>query len=659
MTYLTNAETIYKNFQYEYALDRLLSLPIDIEIPPFSQTAAESRYIPPGVSDYYGMFDPDMVPHMVEILNRLHPDDPCTQVTLMKSVQSAGTTTVIENCMLNVIRHKLGSMLFLISTKGQGAVRISANIDTMIDNSGLSEYVKPASNRTGKKSKDGSFYKEFVGGIKLLVSSYNSISDLKSNTFHYIFEDELDEAGAELKDQGDIEKIIEGRTLGLLKYKIVQVSTSSRAETSRIYRNFLAGDQNEYFVPCPLCGEKQILTLKGKGEKFGLTFKREKRNNAGKKVLIPESVEYICEHCEKAFNDTKKQWMLQNGLWIPQNIPDDSKKVSYHAPGFISPFLPWERICQAFIDTDFGQDILKFKDFTINYMGNPWMAVKKSAKWQMLKERAEDYTMGTVPPGKEMVISGVTVYDGPLVLFAGIDVQGDRLEMCITGFGINGNKWIVDYQIFYGKTENIEDPCWLALHNWSYEKEYKVCGQSMTISYCAIDAGFNPKAGDKRKKDYANKAHVVYDFVAMRTDKFMAIMGTPDDKAIGILKESKITDTVTNLTKRYMVSVSLLKESIMNVIENTEGYNTIHVPEWAVYEGEKRENSDEFFMQFLSERFQEDPKKPGTWKWMKIRNRNEVLDVFIYSWAAATFMNVTSWTMEAWSEYYYSLVEGE
>jgi len=654
-------ESIYESQQKKFSLHRIDSLPVEIVVPPFSEWAEENRYIPPGVSDFYGQFDPMVAPHLIEPLNHLHPDDPCTHVSMMKSVQSANTTTIAENAMGAYIRYKLGSILFLTSTKGIGAIRGSANIDTLIDNSGLADYVKPMSNRTGRKTKDNVMYKEFSGGIKLLISSYNSIGDMKSNTWHLIIRDEWDEAGVELKDQGDIAGIIEGRTKGIRNYKILDISTPSRMETSRIYKSFMEGDQNEYFVPCPLCGEKQILVLKGRGEGYGLTFTREKDKLSGKKILIPETVRYTCQHCGKDFYESKKQWMLESGEWRPQAVPSNRKKHSYHSTGLIAPeaFLGWERICQDFIDTDFGQDLLKFKDFTINDIGNPWAAVKKTAKWEMLRARAEDYVMGEVPAGKKINISGVDLYSGPLILYAGTDVQGDRLEMCVTGFGVNGEKYIVDFQIFYGDTSNPDDPCWLSLEDWIYNHEYKILDKSSWIEMCAVDAGYNPSArNDKRGKDYAGKAHVVYEFVSIRVDRFMAVMGSPDDKAIGILKESRINDVQTTLTKRYMVSVSLLKEMIMNVITLKEGHNCIHIPKYQTVEGIKIRVPDEFYQQFLSERYQEDPKKPGSFTWIKIRSRNEVLDTFIYSIAAADSQGITRWSNDVWSTFYHELLAG-
>lgn len=648
---------IYKASQVDWMLSGNESFTGHLKIPLFSKWATDNRYIPPGVSDYYGQFDPMVAPHMVEILDRIHPDDPCTHVTLMKSVQSAGTTTVAENAIGAYIRYKLGNILFLTSTKGIGAIRGSANIDTLIDYSGLAKYVKPHSNRTGHKNKDNTLYKEFAGGIKMLITSYNSIGDLKSNTWHLIIRDEWEEAGVELKDQGDIGGIIEGRTKGIRNFKIVDISTPGRMETSRTYKSFLEGDQCERFLPCPICGEKQILILKGKGDDYGLTFTREKDKRSGHKVLIPETVRYICRHCKKDFRESKKQWMLEKGKWIPQSIPRNRKKHSYHASGLIAPeqFLSWERICQDFIDTDFGQDLLKFKDFTINDLGNAWAAVKKTASWEKLRDRAEPYSLGEVPAGDKQTISGVELYTGPMLLFGGCDVQGDRLEICVTGFAVNSEKYIVDYQIFYGDTANLDDPCWLALDDWVNNHEYKILGKPAYIEMCAIDAGFDPKKA-KRGKDYAGKAHTVYEFVSVRVDRFIATMGNPDDSAIGILKESRINDVKTSLTKRYMVSVSLLKELIMSVIDNTEGHGAIHVPRFQMIEGLQKNVPDDWYQQFLSERYQEDPKKPGTFQWTKIRARNEVLDCFIYSVAAADSQTVTRWTNETWANYYYALV---
>jgi phage terminase large subunit GpA-like protein len=447
-----NLKEYLDSHQFDFMEKAIDELPVTGFIPPLTDWAEEKRFLPSGTTETPGKYSRDTAPHLEEVLECLHPDSPYTHVSLMKSVQSAGTTSVGENGMGAWIDHQLGSSLFLTSTKGIGNIRSSSAIDVMIDSANLK--IKPMSERMKRKTGDKANYKEFAGNIKLLISSYNSIADLKSNTFHFIFCDEWDEAGAELKGQGDIAGIIDGRTMGLRRYKVLYISTPTEMATSRIYKSYLEGDQRKFNAPCPLCGEKQVLDLKGIGQEHGLTFTREKNKTTGNKVLIPESVRYTCRFCKDDFHESKKKWMLKNGVWIPTATPEDRKKVSFHSPGFISPFLGWERICQQFINTGFGDDVLKFKDFTLNYLGLPWATQEKTPEWQTLKDRAEDYSLGEVPQGEIIQENDEQYYNGGLVLFGGVDVQGDRLELMVTAFGADDNKWIVDYKYFHGKTEN-------------------------------------------------------------------------------------------------------------------------------------------------------------------------------------------------------------
>ena len=646
------AKEIIRKHQKEYALRRLLNLPVEKVVPLFSEWAEENRYIPEGVSPYYGQFDPMGAPHLIEPLNRLHPDDPCTHVTMMKSVQSWNTTTIAENALGAYIKYKLGSILFLTSTKGMASIRGSANIDTLIDNANLAELLKPMSNRTGKKNKDNSLYKEFDGGIKLLLSSYGSTGDLKSNTWNLIICDEWDEAPPEVKGQGDIAGVIEGRTKSLRHFKILNISTPSSMETSRVYKSFMEGDQREYFVPCPLCGEPQILKLKGKGEDYGLTFTRERDKQSGVKVLIPNTVRYTCRICKEDFMESKKQWMLENGVWKPQAVARDVKKHSYHSTGLIAPEtgLSWESICQSFIDTDFGDDIPKFKDFTINSLGNAWANIRMKSSWEDFKDRAEHYTRGEVPGGSVENYEGEELYRGPLICTGGCDVQGDRLELQIICWGYGMESWQIDFQIFYGNPSNSDDVCWSNLNDFVYNQAYTICGKKQRITMTAIDTGYDPKI-KTRQKDFTEKRRLVYDFVSYRPDRFIAIMGVNSEKTDGFMKEARTDHKY--LTKRYNLATGIMKEVIVANIENASGPRAIHFPKFQLVDGIKTPIENDHYKQFLSERYQE--KEAGKYGWVKIYKRNEVLDTWIYSRAAAEFYGIHAWSAIRWAQHYYDL----
>ena len=655
---IITAEQIYREKQLDYFDSIIDAIPEEIIIPLFSEWARDNRTIPAGVSDYDGPFKPEIVPHLMYILDLLHPDNPATHVYFMANAQSGKTVSILENAIGAIIRYMLGSILYVTSTQDSVKVRGAINIDTLIDNSGLADYVKPASGRRKNVTGDQGDFKQFAGGLKLRMTSYNTISAMKSDSYNYIFEDELDEAKAELKDQGDIEGILEGRTKGKAagNYKIFGLSTPTRMETSRIYRNFLRGDQNKLHLPCPLCGEYQELILKPRGGEYGLTFRAEKDKGNGKKVVVPESIHYICQHCRGEFRESKKSWMLRNFKWIPQNPGAGDKIRTFHASGLSAPeiMLSWERICFDFADAGFGEDLLKFKDFTINDLGWPWAGVQKQAGWEKVKEKAEENCLGEVPKGHVVQIDGQEVYKGPLVLYSGCDVQGDRLELGVFGFGYDMEIWQVDKQIFYGNTAQLSSACYKQLHDWVYTHAYEICGKKRTIALCAIDAGYNNKKLE-RIKDFADKARIIYNFVGRRQDKFRAVKGQGHEKGSELFTPARVNDAKNPLKTVYNLYVSSIKEIIMNRITQAEDFGALHFPKYKKDPaGNKIERPDEDWKRLISERYQElEPKKYG---WKKIHERNEDWDTLIYAYAAAEFDGVSSWPTVRWIMLWKSLV---
>lgn len=629
------SQPLYKRLQKKETAKTIDAMPTDIILPTITEWAETNRYYPRGVSSFYGMHKATTAPHMVEPLENCHPDSPITWTILMKSVQSTATTHA--ECAIGFyIRYKLANMGFYTATQELAKIRGSANIDTMIDNSGLSEYVNPHSNRTNRKMSDSSTYKEFDGGIKLLLNSYNSIGGMKSNTIQFMILDEIDEMPAELKGQGSTIETLKGRMKAVRHPKCFVISTPTEMETSQIYALFMEGDQRHRYVPCPLCGEMQVLDFKRESMEYGLTFSTEKDKETGQKNLIPETVRYICQHCGGEFRESKKQWMQERGVWRPHAKSKDPLKRSYHVSGLLSPemFLSWEQICQDFVDTNMGKNIIKLKGFIINDLGLPWANVKKHESWEYLRDNAGDYSLGEIPD------------DGP-ALFGGVDVQGDRLELGVIAVGKGLETWYVDHQIFYGKPENINDKCYLALDTYVRTHQYTFgAGHKISILLTAIDTGYDPK--HHRKKDWDSKSNTIYQFVASRQDKFIAVKGFPELQDWDLIQESRVNAGL--LTKMYKINTPMMKEMIYRNITIHEGPQGIHVPKYRIDEsGAKRYIGDEFYKQFLSERYQE--VKPGKMGWKKLRSRNEILDLYIYALACAYFSNLQVWTDEVWDTF--------
>lgn len=592
-----------------------------IEMP--SEWAANERYLPAGTTEYPGKIDHSIAPHMVEIVDCFHPDSGITQVSVMKSTQSLATTT-IESAIGHAIKYKLHNILYIISSKNIAKVRSSAAIDVMIDNSGLAPFVKPISERMKRKTADNTFYKELHGGRRLMMTSWNSIGDAKSLTWSFIIMDEIDEAPYELKGQGDPEKIFAGRGKTVRNLKIAKISTPTNTN-GRIAVNFREGDQRYYYVPCPHCGEFQVLTIKGGGRDYGLTARSEKID--GVEQIIPDSVCYICKECKALFYEYQKAEIMAAGKWIPTARPVNPHYRSYHISNLMSPvmFYTWTRCMQEFAETDWGQNITRFKNFMIDVMGEPWEARTEHKSWKTLKENALDYALGIIP-------------DGGLVVTAGVDVQKRWLEFCAVAWGEDMTSYIIDHQKFYGDTFDKNNKCWTDLRNYIITKKYNLAGKPVQIACTAIDTAYNPKYQDEDKQTNISEEHTVY-MIVPTIPRAIAVRGN-DTMKDAIIKEERIRRSIP-LKTRFEVAVSELKDEIFAKLEYVPGTpGSIYFT---------KSLSDEFFKGFVSEVYAETA--PGKWGWKKIFERNEPLDIYIYARAAAERLNLSSWTTPVWDNY--------
>lgn len=593
-----------------------------LELP--SEWAAEYRTLPQGVSARPGKIDHSIAPHMIEICDSAHPDSGIKIISIMKSTQSLATTTV-EHVIGWAIKNKLHNILYIISTKGMAKMRSSAAIDVLIDYSDLAQYVKPISQRMKRKSSDNTFYKEFSGGFRLMMTSWNSIGDAKSFSWDLIIMDEIDEAPYELKGQGDPEELFAVRGVTARNLKIYKLSTPT-TEQGRINQNFLAGDQRYFFCRCPLCGEHQVLEVMMSGRDYGLFGRSEVIE--GIEQVIPETVRYKCKFCKGDIYEYQKQDMLQSGIWKPTARPISPEHRSYHISNLMSPiaFFTWRQVLDQYCQSDWGQKITKYKAFQINILGQPWSPKTEKKDWQSLKARSEEYKLGTMPTGA-------------LIPVAGCDVQKRWIECVVVAYGRDMESWVIDHKQFHAETEtkNKQDRCWSDWQNYIRTRKFKIKNIEVPIAVTAIDSGYNPndeKIGDTD----VTREHTVYEMVA-RTPRTIACRGNYKLKDC-ILKEEQVKKGGP-LKRRFDVATNEIKDEIFVKVDLPAGaQGEMHF---------SNELSDEFFKGFLSEAYTE--YEPGKWGYQKFYERNEPLDCWGLTRAGAEFLNLATWTEQVWDEY--------
>lgn len=165
--------------------------------------------------------------------------------------------------------------------------------------------------------------------------------------------------------------------------------------------------------------------------------------------------------------------MLENGEWIAEN--PSSSVAGFHLSSLYSPvgWLGWSEIAEKWVKI--GNDTSLRKEFINTILGEVWQERGEAPDWKRLYDRREDYKYGTAPKGV-------------LIIVVGVDVQKDRLEPSVWGFGRRGREsWLLDREVFEGDPNQPE--VWNKLSEFlerTYETE---TGYRMPIQLMAIDSG--------------------------------------------------------------------------------------------------------------------------------------------------------------------------
>jgi phage terminase large subunit GpA-like protein len=262
--------------------------------------------------------------------------------------------------------------------------------------------------------------KEFPGGI-LILTGANSPIGLRSMPVRYLFLDEVDGFPDEAGTEGDPVDLAVQRTATFNNRKIFMVSTPTIKDASRIEQAFLEGDQRYFHVPCPHCGHYQVLRW---------------RNVIFDSKNLTEAV-YKCEKCEAIWHDYQKEEILKKGKWIATNPDGNPGVVSFHLSSLYSPhgWTSWTSIAREFLNSKDDPSRLQV-----------WTNTKLAETWEDMAGQAIDPTSLMVRREKW----GPELPKQVVILTCGVDVQDNRLELEIVGWGRGEESWSIDYHVLYG-----------------------------------------------------------------------------------------------------------------------------------------------------------------------------------------------------------------
>jgi phage terminase large subunit GpA-like protein len=546
---------------------------------------AESYRILPADSPEPGAWRNSRTPYLVGIMDALSPGSKYREVYLEKGVQLGGSA-MGENFIGHAITSAAGAILAVFPTKEDGEKWELSRFEPMREST--PQLRKRVRDQEIKGSDNTKMRKKFPGGFMQLVGA-NRPGGLKSSTMRYVLLEEMDEYPADIGGQGSPEALAKKRTSNFgRKARIFGNSTPTIKGCSAIDRNFLRGDQQRYMLHCPDCDAAQWLKWP--------QFKWPK----GK----PEKVAYSCECCG-ALN-TESVWKTKGSRkahWQATAAGEEGV-ASFHLPSFYAPlgWRPWSELAAAFVAAE--HDPVALKVFVNNEMAECWEDLSGQINVNEISKRRENYELRSVPCGC-------------LILVMSVDVQGNRLEYKILGFGRSKRHWVIDYGVIDG--DPAKDDVWDRLTTLRERHLVNSFGVSMRVQTCAIDSG-------------GHHTHEVYNYARRyRYAGVFAVKGasTAGKPVIGKPSTQDVNHkgkVIKGGVQLWLVGSDTAKDLLFNYLasdqEAVPNERFIHFP---------MALEKEYFEQLTAEVYDLTKKV-----WRKLAGRsNEVIDLFVYCFAAA------------------------
>ena len=532
-------------------------------------------------------------PYQRGILDAFHEKG--VEIAVVMGSSQWGKTACAVNLVAYHIKHDPCPILVVEPTVDPMAKDFAKNrLDPVIAASpSLRECV---SKKRAKDASNTTLHKTFRGGF-LAVGGANSAASLAARSTRLLVLDEIDRYPPELPGEGSTMAIALKRTTAYRRRRRILMTSSPTLKGAPIDTWFKRGDQRHYYVPCPSCGAMF---------RFTWTSVRWQKDD-------PKTARIHCpvKSCDYGMGDAERVAILERGEWRPEAERKDQSIVSFHLWEAYSPLSSLAEIVAGFLrarELQKAGDRSEMHTWENTTLGEPIEPdAGDGVEPHVLLMRREEYGDLDMP-------------EGACCLTMGVDVQDDRLEVLVIGWGPGEESWLVDRQTLPGDTSQPEP--WKMLdevldHQYKHASEQRIGVQAT----CIDSAG--------------HRTTLVYDYAARQAARRVyAVIGRDGQRPIVSSPSPRKWGREKRQVPLYTVGVDAAKAlfiSRLGLSEKGPGY--VHVPhvDWA---------DEELAAQLTSERLVTKFSKGAPSQiWKKIRPRNEALDCAVYGLAALRLLH--------------------
>lgn len=553
-----------------------------------SQWADRYRMLSAESSAEPGRWHTDKAPYQREIMDAIG-DAHIRRVVIMCAAQ-LGKTELLLNILGYFMAYAPAPILVMQPTLDMGQTFSKDRLAPMIrDTPVLRGLVDVKSRYAGNTI----LKKNFPGGHITIVGA-NSATGLASRPIKVLLADEVDRYPGSAGTEGDPLSLAQKRQTTFWDKKTVMVSTPVIKGHSRIETEYNQSTREEWNVPCPECGHYQPFVW------ANLIFDPDD---------LQKEIVYKCERCGCVANEYRWKQQSQQGRFVAENPGAETR--GFHLNTLASTFCGWKEIVQKFIVAKEQLD-----------QGNPegmkvWVNTELGETWEERGEQVEDTELFN-----RREIYDAVVPEEVLVLTAGVDVQDDRFEVEIVGWGIGKESWGIRYQKIYG--DMLKEQVWEDLDAFLQTVWCKKDGTALRIISCCIDSG-------------GHHTDQVYRFTKERYER-----GVWAIKGKGGAEVPYIRNPTTNnrvKTPLFIIGVDVGKALLYQRLRhNTKGPNYCHFPA-----NEEAGYDETYFKGLTSEKMVVRFRKGRSVTVWELKDskykRNEPLDLRNYATAALEIAN--------------------
>jgi phage terminase large subunit GpA-like protein len=418
-----------------------------------SEWSDRERRLSPEASAEPGTWDTGRTEYLRDIMNAVN-DPAITRIVVAKASQ-VGYTECLNNILGYLIAEDPGPVLVIMPSLETAEAWSKDRLAPMLrDTPCLAGKVSsPLTRDSGNTLRQ----KVFAGG-RLAVVGANSPSGLASRPVRIVVADEVDRFSP--TTEGDALALAAKRQLTFWNRKTLLGSTPTQKDVSVIWREWLSSDMRRFMVPCPACGLEQHLA-----------WSSVRWDKADDGRHLPSTAYYACESCGSVWTDADRHDAITRGRWVATN-PDVVGIAGFHIPGFLSPWLSLSDIVREFLAARKDPSLLTVWENTV--LGLPSEPSQETVEGSSLLRRGEVYGQESIP-------------NQVLLLTAGVDVQADRLEVQVVGFGAFEESWAISYTVLPG--DPAAQSVWKLLDNVLAEPCHTDSGRVLHVRATCVDTG--------------------------------------------------------------------------------------------------------------------------------------------------------------------------